>query len=86
VVVQAGQFLIGGHLHAPQGCDPLVEFRARPSMVPLTDAWVEYWSGGERTSQAIGTIVVNRRATDWVQVVTDNDLVEGALRPLPSGS
>jgi hypothetical protein len=86
VVVQAGQYLIGGHLHAQQGSDPLVEFRSRPSMVPLTDAWVEYWSGGERTSQAIGTIIVNRRVADWVQAVTDDDLVEGALRPLPSAS
>jgi hypothetical protein len=86
VVIQAGQYLIGGHLHAVPGSDPLVEFRARPSMVPLTDAWVEYWCAGERTSQAIGTIIVNRRTADWVQAITDDDLVEGALRPLPSGT
>jgi hypothetical protein len=55
-------------------------------MVPLTDAWVEYWSGGERTNQAIGTIIVNQRAADWVQAVTDDDLIEGALRPLPSAT
>jgi hypothetical protein len=86
VAIQAGQYLIGGHLHAPHGCDPLVELRARPSMVPLTDAWVEYWSGGERMTQASGTIIVNQRAADWVQAVTDDDLVEGALRPLPSAT
>jgi hypothetical protein len=86
VAIQAGQYLIGGHLHAPQGTDPLIALRARPSMVPLTDAWVEYWSGGVRTSQAIGTIIVNRLAADWVQAVTDDDLVEGALRPLPSAA
>ena len=82
VAIGAGQYLIGGHLHAPHGSDPLDALRSRPSMVPLTDAWVEYWSGSERTSQAVGTIIVNRRAADWVRSVTD----EGALRPLPSAA
>lgn len=81
VAVQAGSYLIGGHLHATPGDEPLASLRARPPMVPLTDAWIEYWSGGRRTEQAVGTIVVNRDAADWIRVVTDDELLDGILRP-----
>jgi hypothetical protein len=83
VVVQVGQYLIGGHLHTPPGTDPLDALRDRPAMVPLTDGWIEYWSGGERTKHAIGTIIVNRLIADWVRAVTDDDLIDGSLRPVP---
>jgi hypothetical protein len=49
-------------------------------MMPLTDAWIEYWSGGERKHQATGTIVVNRDEADWMRIVTDEDLINGVLR------
>lgn len=83
IAVQAGNYLIGGHLHAEPGIDPIAGFRARPAMVPLTDAWIEYWSGEIRRKNAIGTIIVNRRQADWVRVVTDEDLVDGTLRRSP---
>jgi hypothetical protein len=50
-------------------------------MVPLTDAWIEYWVDGARQRQSVGTIVVNRDATDSIRLVTENDLVDGQLRP-----
>jgi hypothetical protein len=53
----------------------------RPLMVPLTDAWIEYWSGTGRTTQSIGTIIVNREQVDSMRVVTDEDLFGGLLRP-----
>lgn len=83
VALQAGHYLIGGHLHVDPGADALVSLDDRPAMVPLTDAWVEYWSAGERARQAIGTIIVNRRAADWIRLVSDDDLVEGLLHPAP---
>ena len=81
IAIQSGNYLIGGHLHADPGADPIASVAGRPAMVPLTDAWIEYWSGGERKYQSTGTIVVNRDAADWMRLVTDDDLIEGWLRP-----
>jgi len=82
IAVQSGHYLIGGHLHADPGTDPLASVAGRPAMIPLTEAWIEYWSAGERKYQSTGTIVVNREYADWIRVVTDDDLIEGWLRPL----
>jgi hypothetical protein len=84
MAIQSGNYLIGGHLHADPGADPLASVSGRPAMLPLTDAWIEYWSGGERRHQATGTIVVNRDEVDWIRVVTDDDLIGGGLRPTPT--
>jgi len=81
IAIQSGNYLIGGHLHADPGADPIASVGGRPAMVPLTDAWIEYWSGGERKHQSTGTIVVNRDEADWMRLVTDEDLIEGGLRP-----
>jgi hypothetical protein len=81
IAIQSGSYLIGGHLHTDPGADPIASVGGRPTMVPLTDAWIEYWSGGERKHQSTGTIVVNRDRADWMRLVTDEDLIEGGLRP-----
>jgi hypothetical protein len=81
VAIQSGRFLIAGHLHAEPGTDVLASLRHRPPMVPLTDAWIQYWSGGLPTSHGIGTIVVNREAADWIRLVREDDLLDGDLRP-----
>jgi hypothetical protein len=82
VAIQSGNYLIGGHLHAAPGLDAVRSFRERPRMVPLTDAWIEYWSGGRRTKHSIGTIIVNRDVAEWVRTVTDDELVDGTIRHL----
>lgn len=81
IAIQAGNYLIGGYLHVVAGAEPLASAWDRPPMIPLTDAWIEYWADGERQHQSIGTIVVNRDATDWIRVVSEKDLVDGQLRP-----
>lgn len=81
MAVQAGPYLIYGHLHVPVGADPLAHAQARPSMIPLTDALVEHWAHGLREHQAVGTIVFNRDAVDWMRLVAEEDLIEGVLRP-----
>ena len=83
IAIQSGNYLIGGYLHSPPGSDPIANVGERPLMVPLTDAWIEYWSGAGRTTQSIGTIIVNREQVDWMRVVTDEDLFGGLLRPAP---
>jgi hypothetical protein len=84
IAIQSGNYLIGGYLHAPTGSDPIASMGERPLMVPLTDAWIEYWSGGERTKQSSGTIIVNREQVDWMRVVTDEDLFSDLLRLSPT--
>lgn len=86
IAMQSGSYLIGGHLHADPDADPIASIDERPTMVPLTDAWIEYWSGGERKHQSTGTIVVNRDRADWMRLVTDEDLIEGGLRPTSPGA
>lgn len=81
IAVQAGHFLIGGYAHTTQLGDPLANLLDRPPMIPLTDAWIEYWPDGVRRRQWIGTIVFNRDQTDWIRVVTEADLEFGQLRP-----
>jgi hypothetical protein len=83
IVVRAGSYLIAGHLHAEPGADPLESLRRRPAMVPLTDAWLEYWPDGSPRRHGVGTIIVNREAADAIELVTDDDLVEGLLAPQP---
>jgi len=82
VAVQSGSFLIGGLLHAPPDADPMATFFSRPPMVPLTDAWIEFWSAGERRIDLwTGTLIVNRNRADAVWPVTEHDLADGLLRP-----
>ena len=81
IAIQSGNYLIGGYLHVPPGADPIETAKRRPSMIPLTDALIEYWVHGKREHQSIGTIVVNRDKVDWMKVVTHEDLFEGQLRP-----
>jgi hypothetical protein len=81
IAAQAGHFLIAGYAHASPVEDPLANLLERPPMIPLTDAWIEYWPDGVRRRQWIGTIVFNRDLTDWIRVVAESDLEFGQLRP-----
>lgn len=81
VAIQSGSYLIGGYLHVPPGMDPIESAQARPPLVPLTDALIEFWAHGRREHQSIGTIIVNREKADWIRIVTHDDLIEGLLRP-----
>jgi len=87
-VAQIGDFLLGGYAHAAPGEDPLKTITRRPPMVPLTDARLEYWPGGEHRRTWIGTMIFNRDLADWVRVVTDEELELGLIRPkvTPSAS
>src|SRR5439155_24254916 len=83
VAVQARHYMIGGYVDAGPGVDPIGSLRERPPMIPLTEAWIEYWSGGQRKRQWVGTLVVNRDLTDSIRLVTEDDLSFGRLRHLP---
>jgi hypothetical protein len=74
LIVRAGPYRIGGYLHARPGVAPLVEIGDRPPMIPLSSAWLEYWSGGQRLSQWVGTILFNRHRADSIAVVGERAL------------
>ena len=77
LVVQSGPYLIGGYLHARPGIGPLDEMERRPSMVPLSLGWLEYWVAGRRRAQWPGTIVFNRSLVDAIEVVSEAELEFG---------
>jgi hypothetical protein len=79
--VQTRHYLVGGYVHAPAGVDVGRSVAERPPMIPLTDAWIEYWSGGRRKRQWVGTIVVNRELAESWRFVSDEELAFGRLRP-----
>jgi hypothetical protein len=80
-VIQLGDYLMGGYAHATPGEDPLKTITKRPPMVPLTDARLEYWPGGQHRRTWIGTIIFNRDLADWVRVISDEELELGLIRP-----
>jgi len=81
VAVQLGAYLMGGYAHATPGEDALASMLERPAMVPLTDAWLEYWPDGHRRRSWIGTMVFNRDLTDSIRLVSEEDLELGFLVP-----
>ena len=79
---QLGDFLMGGYAHTTPGEDALATIMGRPPMVPLTDAWLEHWLGGQRHRTWVGTMIFNRDLADWVRVVPEEELELGLIRPI----
>ena len=71
VIIEAGTYRIGGHVHAPPGVDPIDRWRQEGPMIPLTDAWLDYRSGGEERRAAKATVIVNRESVTRVTLLTD---------------
>ena len=78
IALQSGGYRVAGLLHAVSGTDPIASFQERPPMVPLTEAWIEYWSGDERRHRSSGTIIVNREQVDWVRPAAAHELGTGS--------
>jgi hypothetical protein len=66
VAIKLGPYHVRGYLHAAHGTDPVAAIRRRRPMVPLTDAWLDYESGGTHQRHHVGTVVVNRDLMDWI--------------------
>ena len=77
IAVESGDYRIAGYLHADPGVDPMASIASRPAMVPLTDAWLEYWADGELRHRSQGTIIVNREKADRIRVVAEKDVSRG---------
>jgi len=74
VAMQIGPYHVRGYLHTVPGGDPLTSIRRRKAMVPLTEAWIEYSSGGIRQRRRVDALVVNRDQVDWVVNAVDEEV------------
>lgn len=74
VTVATGPYVIHGYVHGLPGADPIGEVRRRKAMVPLTESWIEYRSGGAEHRARAGTIIVNRDYLDWVRLSRDDEV------------
>jgi len=72
--MQLGPYLVRGHIHTPPGADPIEAFREQPSMVPLTDAWIEYADGPKVHREAVPALMVNRLLADWVVLASEEEV------------
>lgn len=71
LAIRIGPYEVRGDLHAFPGHDPLMTIRRRKTMVPLTDAWIEYQVASERRRRRAGALVVNREQIDSVTNAID---------------
>lgn len=86
VLATVGPYLVGGHLHAPQGAGALERIRGPQVMIPLTDAWISRRSGRDQLRQAVGTIIVNRDRADRIELVTEEALAEAGPSVVVAGA
>jgi hypothetical protein len=74
LAMQVGPYHLRGYFHALPGSDPVNALRRRKTMVPLTDAWIEYGLGGTRQRRRAGAVVLNREQLDWVVPALDDEV------------
>ncbi len=67
LALQMGPYKVRGFIHALPGADPVLAIRRRKTMVPLTDARIEYTIRGEQRETKVDTVIINREQIDWVQ-------------------
>jgi len=69
LAIRMGRYKVRGFFHALPGADPVVAFRRRKTMVPLTDVQIEYTFHGRRRETTVETVIVNREQIDWVTAI-----------------
>jgi hypothetical protein len=81
VEVHVGRYDVSGNIHVVPGTDPIIGFRRRRMMVPLTEATIEFDAPDGRQHSRSGTILVNRDLTDWIGPATRSDVRPPELVP-----
>jgi hypothetical protein len=74
VELRVGRYDVSGNLHVVPGTDPIIGFRRRHVMVPLTEASIAFDSPDGRRLSRSGTILVNRALTNWIAPATRSDV------------
>jgi hypothetical protein len=80
-----GRYDVSGNIHIVPGTDPIIGFRRRRVMVPLTEATIEFDAPEGRRISRYGTILVNRDLTDWIGAATRSDVRPPELVPELAG-
>ncbi len=70
IEVRIGPYDVRGSIHVVPGTDPILSFRGRRAMVPLTEATIEWETPEGRKIARWGTLVVNRLQADWIAPAT----------------
>jgi hypothetical protein len=65
IELRVGPYDVLGNIHVVPGTDPLSSFRRR-TMVPITEATIEWDTPEGRRVAQWDTVVVNRPLTDWI--------------------
>jgi hypothetical protein len=81
VELRVGRYDVSGNIHIVPGTDPIIGFRRRRVMVPLTEATIEFDAPEGRRISRYGTILVNRDLTDWIGTATRSDVRPPELVP-----
>jgi hypothetical protein len=81
VELRLGRYDVSGNIHVIPGTDPIIGFRRRRVMVPLTEATIEFDSPDGRKLARFGTILVNRDLTDWIAPASRSDIRPPELVP-----
>jgi hypothetical protein len=74
IELRLGRYDVSGNIHVVPGTDPIIGFRRRRVMIPLTEATIAFDAPGGRTISRFGTIVVNRDLTEWIAPATRSDI------------
>jgi hypothetical protein len=70
IELRIGPYDVRGSIHVVPGTDPILSFRNRRAMVPLTEATIEWETPEGRKIARWGTLVVNRTLADWIAPAT----------------
>ncbi len=81
VELRIGPYDVSGNIHVVPGTDPIIGFRRRRVMVPLTEATIAFDAPGGRTISRFGTVLVNRDLTDWIAPASRSDIRPPDLVP-----
>jgi len=81
LALRVGRYDVSGNIHIVPGTDPIIGFRRRRVMVPLTEATIEFDAPEGRRISRFGTILVNRDLTDWIGTATRSDVRPPDLVP-----
>lgn len=85
VEVRLGRYDVSGNIHVIPGTDPILGFRRRRVMVPLTEATIEFDSSDGRKLARFATLLVNRDLTEWIAPATRSDIRPPDLIPEREG-
>jgi hypothetical protein len=74
VELRLGRYDVTGNIHSLPGTDPILGFRRRRVMVPLTEATIEFDSPNGRRLCRFETLLVNRELTEWIAPASRADV------------